>query len=307
MRFVIFTHSLVSDWNHGNAHFLRGFATELSVRGYEVRLFEPEHGWSRSNLVAEHGTAPIEEFARVYPNIRSREYRPETFDFDEALDGASVVLVHEWNSHEVVRRIGEWRAGRGRGAILLFHDTHHRSVTDEESVGAYDLRHYDGVLAYGGVIRDLYRKRGWARAAWTWHEAADTRVFRPHGGRPGRRPGLDRKLGRWRADAGDSRVPDSSRCGSWGSRRGCTACGIPIMPSLSWRSGNRVRRMAAELSRAGSLLAVPGDGTHPAAALYSCAAGNSDDTSVRGAGLRDPDDLGAMGGHRKLFRSGRDF
>ena len=26
MRFVIFTHSLVSDWNHGNAHFLRGFA-----------------------------------------------------------------------------------------------------------------------------------------------------------------------------------------------------------------------------------------------------------------------------------------
>ena len=29
VRFVIFTHSLVSDWNHGNAHFLRGVATEL--------------------------------------------------------------------------------------------------------------------------------------------------------------------------------------------------------------------------------------------------------------------------------------
>ena len=25
----LFTHSLVSDWNHGNAHFLRGIATEL--------------------------------------------------------------------------------------------------------------------------------------------------------------------------------------------------------------------------------------------------------------------------------------
>jgi spore maturation protein CgeB len=25
----------------------------------------------------------------------------------------------------------------------------------------------------------LYLKRGWARRAWTWHEAADTRVFRP--------------------------------------------------------------------------------------------------------------------------------
>ena len=33
MRFVIFTHSLVSDWNHGNAHFLRGIATELLELG----------------------------------------------------------------------------------------------------------------------------------------------------------------------------------------------------------------------------------------------------------------------------------
>jgi spore maturation protein CgeB len=29
MRVVIFCHSLVSDWNHGNAHFLRGVAREL--------------------------------------------------------------------------------------------------------------------------------------------------------------------------------------------------------------------------------------------------------------------------------------
>ena len=33
MRFVIFTHSLVSDWNHGNAHFLRGIARELIEQG----------------------------------------------------------------------------------------------------------------------------------------------------------------------------------------------------------------------------------------------------------------------------------
>jgi spore maturation protein CgeB len=35
------------------------------------------------------------------------------------------------------------------------------------------------VLAFGGVIRDLYLERDWAERAWTWHEAADTRVFRP--------------------------------------------------------------------------------------------------------------------------------
>jgi spore maturation protein CgeB len=43
----------------------------------------------------------------------------------------------------------------------------------------FDLRHYDGVLAFGGVIRDMYLQRGWCERAWTWHEAADTRVFRP--------------------------------------------------------------------------------------------------------------------------------
>jgi spore maturation protein CgeB len=35
------------------------------------------------------------------------------------------------------------------------------------------------VLAFGDVVRDLYLERGWAAARWTWHEAADTRVFRP--------------------------------------------------------------------------------------------------------------------------------
>ena len=46
-------------------------------------------------------------------------------------------------------------------------------------MAAYDLTHYDGVLAFGSVIRDLYLREGWTKRAWTWHEAADTRVFRP--------------------------------------------------------------------------------------------------------------------------------
>jgi spore maturation protein CgeB len=44
----------------------------------------------------------------------------------------------------------------------------------------FDLRHYDGVLAFGRVIRDIYLERGWAARAWTWHEAADMRTFHPH-------------------------------------------------------------------------------------------------------------------------------
>src|SRR5437868_7104517 len=55
MKIALFYHSLLSDWNHGNAHFLRGIATELLLRGHTVRVFEPENSWSFRNLVAEHG------------------------------------------------------------------------------------------------------------------------------------------------------------------------------------------------------------------------------------------------------------
>ncbi len=52
MKIVLFYHSLLSDWNHGNAHFLRGIVQELKVRGHEVLVFEPENAWSRQNLIS---------------------------------------------------------------------------------------------------------------------------------------------------------------------------------------------------------------------------------------------------------------
>jgi spore maturation protein CgeB len=178
MRFVIFTHSLVSDWNHGNAHFLRGIATELLSRGHDVRIFEPESSWSRENLIREHGPQTLSDFAQAYPGLRSTLYDLETLDLNEALLGADIVIVHEWNPHELVARVGQHHLRHGAYA-LLFHDTHHRTRTDTPSMSAYNLAHFDGVLAYGAVIRDTYLSNRWARAAWTWHEAADTRVFRP--------------------------------------------------------------------------------------------------------------------------------
>src|SRR5579884_1841019 len=99
MRVVLFYHSLVSDWNHGNAHFLRGIATELISRGHDVRIYEPANSWSRENLVREHGEAPIADFRRAYPLLSSVEYNTGKLDLDSALDGADLVLVHEWNDH----------------------------------------------------------------------------------------------------------------------------------------------------------------------------------------------------------------
>jgi spore maturation protein CgeB len=181
VRVVIFCHSLVSDWNHGNAHFLRGVCSELQSRGHDVDVFEPRDGWSRQNLVAGEGEAAIAAFRRQFPNLHSTEYDLAGFDLERALDHADLVLVHEWNEPELVRRIGRHRAAGG-GYRLLFHDTHHRAVTAPREMERFDLRHYDGVLAFGEVIRRLYLERGWAEQAWTWHEAADTRVFHP---RPG--------------------------------------------------------------------------------------------------------------------------
>jgi spore maturation protein CgeB len=178
VKFALFYHSLISDWNHGNAHFLRGIVTELLERGHDVAVYEPRDAWSVQNLVGDHGVAAIAEFHRAFPRLSSTRYDLNTLDLDEELDDADVVIVHEWNDHELVRRIGAHRA-RNRDYRLFFHDTHHRAATDPDAMAAYDLSHYDGVLAYGGVIRDLYRSRGWAADAWTWHEAADVRAFHP--------------------------------------------------------------------------------------------------------------------------------
>jgi spore maturation protein CgeB len=175
MRVVLFVHSLVSDWNNGNAHFLRGIARELAHRGHDVVAYEPEDGWSRTNLVREAGPAALREFNRVFPELRTVAYGRD-LDVAAATRGADVVIVHEWNDPALVRAIGELPSRR---FALLFHDTHHRSATSSGEMARFDLSGYDGVLAFGNVVRDLYLERGWAERAWTWHEAADTRLFRP--------------------------------------------------------------------------------------------------------------------------------
>jgi spore maturation protein CgeB len=183
VRVVVFCHSLVSDWNHGNAHFLRGITTELLARGVSVRVYEPRDAWSVQQLVAEHGEEPIRRFQAACPELVSTRYDLATLDLDEATDQASLVLVHEWSEPELVRRLGQHRTRTGRYR-LLFHDTHHRAVTEAAAMARYALEPFDGVLAFGQVLRDLYLRRKWAQRAWVWHEAADVRRFRPVTGAP---------------------------------------------------------------------------------------------------------------------------
>jgi spore maturation protein CgeB len=177
MRIVYFTHSLASCWNHGNAHFLRGVLRELIRHGHDVRVFEPRGAWSLQNLLADHGEAGLDAYRAAYPELASTEFDPG-LDLEWALDGADLVVVHEWNEPALVAAIGAVRSRGGR-FTLLFHDTHHRAVSDPEAIRAFDLSGYDGVLAFGEALSEVYRRWGWSGRVFTWHEAADTALFHP--------------------------------------------------------------------------------------------------------------------------------
>lgn len=187
MKIVYFTHSLLSCWNHGNAHFLRGVLRELQARGHNVLACEQQGNWSLANLLADHGQAGLAPFREHYPELSPASYAtiPEALALAE---GADLVIAHEWNPPELIAALGERRKAAS-DHLLLFHDTHHRAVSAPEEMQAFDLEAYDGVLAFGAALARIYRDRGWGARAFVWHEAADLRHFQPPG-QEGEREGL---------------------------------------------------------------------------------------------------------------------
>ncbi|NJC34011.1 spore maturation protein CgeB [Sphingomonas jejuensis] len=178
MRIRYFTHSLRSCWNHGNAHFLRGLLADLQRRGHDVAAIEPADNWSLANLAADAGPEGQAAFRAAYPDLGTATYDVRSFDADQAIDGADLVIVHEWTDPAVVAAIGAARRRGGRFQ-LFFHDTHHRAVSDPDAIRAFDLDGYDAVLAFGETLSEVYRRWGWGDRVFTWHEAADTFLFRP--------------------------------------------------------------------------------------------------------------------------------
>jgi spore maturation protein CgeB len=176
MKIVLFYHSLISDWNHGNAHFLRGICTSLQKIGHEVQVYEPQDGWSLSSLIKDSGRQAVEDFERQFPNLKANFYAPEE-DFQPIVRDADLVIVHEWNEPSLVKEMGKLKLLND--FVLLFHDTHHRGVSAKEEMKKYDLRHYDGVLAFGKTLQEVYQEEGWHKNTWVWHEAADLSTYTP--------------------------------------------------------------------------------------------------------------------------------
>jgi spore maturation protein CgeB len=178
-----FAHSLVSDWNHGNAHFLRGLLRELSCLGHDVRSYEALESWSLSNLIRQEPDCAVEaidQFRAVFRDLDVRFYNNDSGFRNfiaEELRGSDVVIIHEWNEPAIVNQVLELKDKLG--FATLFHDTHHRAYTSPRDILRLQLHKLDGVLAFGEAVRRIYTDGFGMPRAWTFHEAADTANFRP--------------------------------------------------------------------------------------------------------------------------------
>ena len=183
LNIALFCHSLISDWNHGNVHFLRGLMRELVRQGHQVRCYEELGSWSLTNLMRHEGERAIEaidNFRRSYPELDIRFYKAsENFQefLREELRETNIVLLHEWNDPFVVNSVLALK--QEYGFIALFHDSHHRAYTRAGEILKFHLHLVDGVLAFGEAIRRIYADGFGVPRVWTFHEAADVEAFKP--------------------------------------------------------------------------------------------------------------------------------
>ena len=183
LQIHMFAHSWVSDWNHGNAHFLRGLARELIRMDNVVRCYEELGAWSLSNLVRNEPAVAIDaidQFRRCFPELNVQFYRRGSGFADFAtreLRAADIVILHEWNEPDVVNTVLALKQKLGFRA--LFHDTHHRAYTSPRDILKFDLHLFDGVLAFGEAMRRIYADGFGVPLVWTFHEAAEVSIFQP--------------------------------------------------------------------------------------------------------------------------------
>jgi spore maturation protein CgeB len=183
LRIAYLTHSMRSDWNNGNAHFLRGLMRSMVALGHDVRIFEPCTAWSIEHLrQEEQGERALRRFSELYPELRIHTYTAaqaaDVSFWRSALSDSEVVILHEWNPPALANLLRELRAQLGFS--LLFHDTHHRASSSPEQIRLLGIEQFDGVLAFGEALRDIYKNRFNIPNTWILHEAADTSIFRPH-------------------------------------------------------------------------------------------------------------------------------
>ena len=277
------------------------------------RVYEPRDALEPSRTSSrEHGEAPLDGVRSApIPTLAQHALRPRD---------ARPRRGARRRRPRARPRVERARARRARSArtarraaryVLLFHDTHHRVGHRPGRDGrATTCAHYDGVLAFGDVIRDaLPRARlGGARvdvARGRRHAASSARV-------PARaREGDLVWIGNWGDDERTAELhefliepvralglrgagPRRALSGATRAQRS-RAAGIEYG---GWLPNYEVPRRRSRASR---------HGPRAAAALRRGAAGHPDHPPVRGAGLRHPAGLRALGRREGLFTPGEDY
>ncbi len=118
-------------------------------------------------------------FDETYPDLQvtSHPLGMSLEAWGKALRDVQVVILHEWSEPVTAQLLLTLR--KKLGFALLFHDTHHRASSSPQQIENFGISNFDGVLAFGDVLRNIYRKNFGLRQVWTLHEAADTSIFKP--------------------------------------------------------------------------------------------------------------------------------
>ena len=308
MKIAYFTHSLLSCWNHGNAHFLRGVLRELSAAGHEVVAFEPRRGWSLANLLRDHGEAGLGPVPRaLIPNSP-----PSSFDDDDDLDGtaapdATSSSCMNGTSPALVAAIGATApAGRAVHVAVPRYPSSRRERSGRDPRASTST----AMTACWPSAQRSPRSIAAGAGATAFSSGTRPRIRAvPPAGRRRARDGLV-----WIGNWGDEERSEELEELPVAARRNARAASRHLRRTLSAhgardaeRYGARYRGWLAECA-APEVFARHLVTVHvPAPILCRGAAGHSDHPGVRGAGLRYSTACAPWSDAEGLFTPGEDY
>ena len=95
---------------------------------------------------------------------------------DSISTGRSTASMSRWSTNGMIAALIAGLAARRRAGArtrCCFTTPITAWSARRDQMERLDLDGFDGVLAFGEALSEAYRRRGWGRRVFTWHEAAD--------------------------------------------------------------------------------------------------------------------------------------
>lgn len=180
MHIAFFGHSILADWNNGQAHFVRGLIRELCRLGHQCVFYEAKDNLATRQQVSCVGRSSLLETLRVFPFLRVRLHRDGSRDplgfLPQALEEADIAIVLEGAEPSLIRALPE---AVGPGQLCLFLDGRGRLPQEQSLYRGYGLERYGAVLAASRALAAQFTDRLGLERVEVFHPAADTELFYP--------------------------------------------------------------------------------------------------------------------------------